>query len=140
MTVVDGGGRVLNVGGRVVKNVAGYDLVRLFTGSFGSLAIIATLTLRTHPLPDAALLAVSRFTDPRAFEAARAAIFHSELPLAAFDAEVKSSVGKREWKLVLRLEGTAAEIEYQKDRLAALCPALRFLAASDWRSPTLFAK
>ncbi len=38
-------------GGKVVKNVAGYDLMRLFTGSWGSLGLITELTLRTYPLP-----------------------------------------------------------------------------------------
>ena len=38
-------------GGQVVKNVAGYDLMRLFTGSWGSLGLITELTLRTMPLP-----------------------------------------------------------------------------------------
>ena len=38
-------------GGKVVKNVAGYDLMRLFTGSWGSLGLITELTLRTFPLP-----------------------------------------------------------------------------------------
>lgn len=38
-------------GGKVVKNVAGYDLMRLFTGSWGSLGLITSLTLRTLPVP-----------------------------------------------------------------------------------------
>jgi len=38
-------------GGKVVKNVAGYDLMRLFTGSWGSLGLITTVTLRTLPVP-----------------------------------------------------------------------------------------
>ena len=50
---VDGLGRLLRMGGKVVKNVAGYDLVRLLTGSWGSLAILTEMTLRTHPLPAA---------------------------------------------------------------------------------------
>jgi glycolate oxidase FAD binding subunit len=44
-------GTAARAGGRVVKNVAGYDLMRLLTGSWGSLALISELTLRTLPLP-----------------------------------------------------------------------------------------
>jgi glycolate oxidase FAD binding subunit len=44
-------GVAARAGGRVVKNVAGYDLMRLFTGSWGSLGLITEVTLRTLPLP-----------------------------------------------------------------------------------------
>ncbi len=44
-------GVAARAGGKVVKNVAGYDLMRLFTGSWGSLGLITELTLRTQPLP-----------------------------------------------------------------------------------------
>jgi glycolate oxidase FAD binding subunit len=44
-------GVAAHAGGRVVKNVAGYDLMRLFTGSWGALGLITELTLRTFPLP-----------------------------------------------------------------------------------------
>jgi glycolate oxidase FAD binding subunit len=44
-------GVLARAGGRVVKNVAGYDLMRLFCGSWGSLGLITELTLRTQPLP-----------------------------------------------------------------------------------------
>lgn len=44
-------GEWLQAGGRVVKNVAGYDLCRLLTGSFGTLAVIVEATFRLHPLP-----------------------------------------------------------------------------------------
>ncbi|MFM7268653.1 MAG: FAD-binding oxidoreductase [Cyanobium sp.] len=44
-------GVAARAGGKVVKNVAGYDLMRLFTGSWGSLGLITELTLRTMPLP-----------------------------------------------------------------------------------------
>ena len=49
MTVVLADGTVARSGGKVVKNVAGYDLGKLFTGSFGSLGVIAQATLRLHP-------------------------------------------------------------------------------------------
>ncbi len=54
VTYVLADGTVAHAGGRVVKNVAGYDLMKLLTGSFGTLALIAEVTFRLHPLPAAA--------------------------------------------------------------------------------------
>jgi len=51
-------GKIAKAGGKVVKNVAGYDLMKLMTGSYGSLGILSQLTFRTYPLPDAAGTAV----------------------------------------------------------------------------------
>jgi glycolate oxidase FAD binding subunit len=46
-------GQIAKAGGRVVKNVAGYDLMKLFTGSYGTLGAIAQVTFRVYPLPKA---------------------------------------------------------------------------------------
>ena len=46
-------GNMAKAGGRVVKNVAGYDLMKLFTGSYGTLGIISQVTFRVYPLPEA---------------------------------------------------------------------------------------
>ena len=51
MRAVLAGGRQIKAGGNVVKNVAGYDLCKLFTGSFGTLGIITELTFKLRPLP-----------------------------------------------------------------------------------------
>jgi glycolate oxidase FAD binding subunit len=51
VTYVLADGTVARAGGKVVKNVAGYDLMKLLTGSFGTLALIADVTFRLHPLP-----------------------------------------------------------------------------------------
>ena len=53
VTVVLADGTVASSGGKVVKNVAGYDLAKLFCGSEGRLGLIARVALRLHPLPDA---------------------------------------------------------------------------------------
>ncbi|WP_239121707.1 MULTISPECIES: FAD-binding oxidoreductase [Spirulina sp. CCY15215] len=50
LSFVRGDGKLAKAGGRVVKNVAGYDLMKLFSGSYGSLGIISQLTFRTYPL------------------------------------------------------------------------------------------
>ena len=50
-TLVTGDGRVLDLGGRVVKNVAGFDLLKLVAGSWGTLGMITSVTMRLHPVP-----------------------------------------------------------------------------------------
>ncbi len=46
-------GEIAKAGGKVVKNVAGYDLMKLFVGSYGTLGIISTVTFRLYPIPEA---------------------------------------------------------------------------------------
>ena len=53
ITVVRADGVVAKAGGRVVKNVAGYDLGKLMIGSFGTLAVVTEAVFRLHPVPDA---------------------------------------------------------------------------------------
>ena len=68
-TLVTGEGRILELGGRVVKNVAGFDLLRLTVGSRGALGLITRLTLRLFPLPAVDRTLVWALDDPA--EAAR---------------------------------------------------------------------
>jgi glycolate oxidase FAD binding subunit len=53
ITFVRSDGEIVKAGGRVVKNVAGYDLMKLFTGSYGTLGAIAQVTFRLYPIPEA---------------------------------------------------------------------------------------
>ena len=59
-------GALVKGGGRVVKNVAGYDFPRLLTGSLGTLGIIAQMTLKVRPLPEASAVLWVRYTQPDA--------------------------------------------------------------------------
>jgi glycolate oxidase FAD binding subunit len=58
ITFVRADGQVATAGGRVVKNVAGYDLMKLFTGSFGTLGLIAQVTFRVYPISEASMTVV----------------------------------------------------------------------------------
>lgn len=51
MRIAAANGRIIKTGGQVVKNVAGYDLARLLTGSFGTLGVIVEISLKLFPLP-----------------------------------------------------------------------------------------
>jgi glycolate oxidase FAD binding subunit len=51
ITFVRADGKIAKAGGRVVKNVAGYDMMKLFTGAYGTLGILTEVTLRVYPLP-----------------------------------------------------------------------------------------
>ena len=135
MTVIDGHGRVLRLGGRVVKNVAGYDLVRLFTGSHGSLGVIAEATLRCHPQPAVARTMRVHCDNSEHLERARKELFASHLPLAALDFEMATSTTSHAWTLYLRVEGSSREVEAQRDRIRDLCKGTIDDDDGLWRSP-----
>src|SRR5205814_3350595 len=66
VTVVLADGTIASSGGKVVKNVAGYDLGKLFSGSRGRLGLIARVALRLHPRPPSEATVVTETDDPRA--------------------------------------------------------------------------
>jgi len=66
ITVALADGTVAKAGGKVVKNVAGYDLGKLFTGSLGTLGVIVELAFRLHPLPQARAWIVAQLETPEA--------------------------------------------------------------------------
>jgi glycolate oxidase FAD binding subunit len=82
VTLVLADGTIANAGGKVVKNVAGYDLARLVCGSQGRLALIARVSFRLHPLPKAARTLVLETDDPAP---AVAALLRSQLQPSALD-------------------------------------------------------
>jgi glycolate oxidase FAD binding subunit len=99
LTAVTGDGRLVRSGGRVVKNVTGYDLHRLAVGAFGSLGIIVSVCLKLWPTPPgAATVTVD--------DIERASAILRPLAVLDIDGELK-----------VFLQGTEAEVESQADRL-----------------------
>lgn len=127
LEALTGSGVFIRAGGRVVKNVAGFDLVRLFTGSWGTLGIITELTIRLRALPvRSATFRLALHGDaPRraeqlaAVRGARLAAHAVEVVSAALAARLGLA---RQDVLLARLAGNDAVIEAQRDALARIGP------------------
>jgi glycolate oxidase FAD binding subunit len=113
ITVVRPDGTITKAGGRVVKNVAGYDLGKLYTGAFGTLGLITECVFRLHPVP-AATLFVRAVAPP----GHAAKILTGQF--AASGLEVSAAPGA-EPELAVLLEGTPAGV---RERAAAVAELL----------------
>jgi FAD/FMN-containing dehydrogenase len=80
VTVVLGDGLVASSGGKVVKNVAGYDLGKLVCGSRGALGVVVRASLRLHPIPEASRRSSRRQLEPRSRSAAPSSAHSSSAP------------------------------------------------------------
>jgi glycolate oxidase FAD binding subunit len=107
-------GRVAKAGGRVVKNVAGYDLSRLVCGSFGSLAVITSATFKLAPLPAASRTVVA--TCAHAADAAHLALTIASQPITPSAVEIQAPSAR----VLVRFETTARAA----DQMAATTRAL----------------
>ena len=85
ITVVLADGTVAKAGGKVVKNVAGYDLAKLFTGSLGTLGVIAECNFRLHPRPETARTVAVELPDTASAGAASQAILHAQVVPSAVE-------------------------------------------------------
>lgn len=117
LQMVDAAGRRLSFGGEVIKNVAGYDMVRIHVGAWGRLGLITRATLRLLPLPESEATVVATFASPtEAAWALRTAARHH-----ARAATLEVTAGPRRVGVMVRLMGEAARVESWG---AELCEAL----------------
>ncbi|MDQ6777151.1 MAG: FAD-binding oxidoreductase, partial [Actinomycetota bacterium] len=93
LTVALSDGTIAQSGGKVIKNVAGYDLAKLFAGSFGTLGLILSVNVRLHPLPAGTATAFAADGDPEAVAAGARALAGAPLELDALDVAWKGGRG-----------------------------------------------
>ncbi len=125
-SAVNGRGELFKAGGRVVKNVTGYDLPKLMSGSFGTLAVLTRLTIRVLPAPEHAITLISRGLDARAAVAAmsKALLTPAEVSAAcwlpnALAADVPTEAAGDGPLTALRLEGFAGSLRSRAEMLRA---------------------
>ena len=126
---VSGFGDSFKTGGKVVKNVTGYDLCKLLAGSWGTLAVMTEVTLKVMPRPESertlVLCGLDAIAANRAMTAALGSPFDvsgaAHVPNSAFPSEL-SGLGElgtgREALTLLRLEGITASAAHRADALA----------------------
>ncbi len=114
-TAVLGDGTIARSGGRVVKNVAGYDLNKLFVGSLGTLGVLVECTFKVLPVPPVSMGAHAQFArSTDAFAAADRVVRTSARPAAL---AISGGPGGA-WELLLQADGDAAPVERTLDLLS----------------------
>jgi glycolate oxidase FAD binding subunit len=109
MRVALADGTVSKSGGKVIKNVAGYDLAKLFTGSYGTLGAILELSVRLHPLPPATATAVGHTHSPHLLAGGAATLSHAPLEQMGLDVRWAAGAGM----VLARFGGVAARPQAQ---------------------------
>jgi glycolate oxidase FAD binding subunit len=124
---VNGRGEAIKAGGRVMKNVTGYDLARLLCGSHGTLGVLTEVAFKVLPVPERTItLALDGLGDERAVAALSAAL---GTPFEVTGAAHLPATADRPAETLVRVEGMDAQAAYRADRaaeaLAAFGPARR---------------
>ncbi len=107
---VDGTGRLVHAGGRVVKNAAGFDIPKLLVGSMGRLGVLAEVTIKVLPAPEAT--ATVAFAPPTIADALAAIATVGRGPLEADAVDLDA-----DGRLLVRLAGRAGPLEARVERL-----------------------
>jgi glycolate oxidase FAD binding subunit len=146
VSIVRADGTPSRGGGKVVKNVAGFDLPKLMVGSLGTLGLITTATFRLHPLPESAATVLLPRRAPGEIRALRGEIQGAQLEPASVVAVSPEGGASNGARLLLDVavtfEGFKAGVDQQRDRFTALvlhsgaarCEVLDSAAAQGFRA------
>ena len=106
MKVALASGELIKAGGKVVKNVAGYDMCKLFVGSLGTLGIITEVTLRMAPIPETSATVIAAGALPKVLQFADELSRSPLLPAAvALMSSGALGAGQDHWQAAIRCEG-----------------------------------
>jgi glycolate oxidase FAD binding subunit len=121
MKVALASGEQIKAGGKVVKNVAGYDMCKLFTGSLGTLGIITEVTLRVAPIAEsnATLVAVGSLMQVR--QLAKALAASKLLPTAVF---LSNQPTEESWRVSVAFEGFESSVARQLSDVASMAQGI----------------
>ncbi|MCA1575626.1 MAG: FAD-binding oxidoreductase [Acidobacteria bacterium] len=125
MRVVLPDGKLVKAGGRVVKNVAGYDLCKLFTASYGTLGLIAELTFKLRPRPSKEVTVLAEGSLERVLKAAQsihqARLFPvgNELVSSALAQRIGVEIATGNVLLLTRFAGMEKTVSYQIEKAVA---------------------
>ena len=121
MRVVLASGETIKAGGKVVKNVAGYDMCKLFTGSLGTLGIISEVTLRVAPIPAHSATVIATGTLANAVQCASQLTRTKLLPTAVY---LRNSNGAASWRVAVSFDGFAETVARQTSELMEIAQRL----------------
>jgi len=138
---IDGRGSTFSGGGRVVKNVAGYDFCKLLVGSLGTLGIMTQLTLKVTPLPETRSFVACQPRDLMHVEQILSALTTSQTyptvvewiggPAWRDVEPIAHADGRADW-IIVGFEGTAVEVEWMTDQLAAEWKSFKVAECETW--------
>ncbi len=120
-TVVRADGVVVRAGSKVVKNVAGYDLAKLFTGSYGTLGILTELTLKLKPVPKEQRFVVASYPQPADLGRALPALLTCQAAPTAIELERTAPDGPLQ--LSVLVEGRPGPVELRSAEVASVLGA-----------------
>ncbi|MCM3714902.1 FAD-binding oxidoreductase [Alkalihalobacillus oceani] len=136
-------GRVIRAGGKVVKNVAGYDMNKLFIGSMGTLAVISEITFKLSPIPKEQSLILLAFAQEQLEEVRKFAVRFLDSALEPVALELfnptlaKAMTRNERYTLAISFEDVKSSVRYQEEFTKQLKPAgaePRVLAGEDARN------
>ncbi|MBH8565691.1 FAD-binding oxidoreductase [Nostoc sp. CENA67] len=135
ITFVRADGQIAKAGGRVVKNVAGYDLMKLFTGSYGTLGIISQVTFRVYPLPELSGTVVLTGTPEAISQAAQtlrgSALTPTQADLLATQLVSSLDLGQG-LGLIARFQSISESVKEQSNRLLEVGEKLGLAGVIYW--------